>query len=360
MDRTSFWDRSWRAVDPERLAAAEALAQREDPLLRLLRRRGAVSVCDAGCGCGAFALRLAACGFRVSGFDIAEDAAALTRRLLTERGYDGVDFRAADIRSTGWADDSFDAAVARSVLDHLPLRDGLAAVQELLRIVRPGGCVLLTLDAADEEYETEPHEINRDGDWLYTAGKWRGMVFHPWSRAELDRLASDCGAEILPSHGGGYVVVLEKGAAPAAGPETLKLRDLRPSQFYISEKKLRDVEAWFNPGDLSSFEPIPVKLLDGEPVMTDGHTRAVAALRAGLDAVPLVWDEDELDWDMYRACVAACRERGVLSPSDLPARIIPEAEYGEKWDRWCDALHEKLERKRIPAERPLREEDSCC
>ena len=33
--------------------------------------------------------------------------------------------------------------------------------------------------------------------------------------------------------------------------------------------------------------------------MTDGHTRAVAAIKAGLDHVPLVWDKDELDWDKW-------------------------------------------------------------
>ena len=63
----------------------------------------------------------------------------------------------------------------------------------------------------------------------------------------------------------------------------LKLHDLQPSQFYISEKKLHDIREWFDPKDLSGFEPIPVKMLDGVPVMTDGHTRAVAALLCGLD-----------------------------------------------------------------------------
>ena len=126
-----------------------------------------------------------------------------------------------------------------------------------------------------------------------------------------------------------------------------KLKDLQPSQFYISEKKLRDVEIWLNPTDLSCFAPIPVKLLDGRPVMTDGHTRAVAALRAGLDSVPLVWDEDELPWDMYRACVAACRAQGIESPADLLPRIIPEAEYREKWDKWCDRMQAEVERNRI-------------
>ena len=74
----------------------------------------------------------------------------------------------------------------------------------------------------------------------------------------------------------------------------LTLKDLQPSQFYISERKLRGVNEWFRPEDLSNFEPIPVKMLDGIPVMTDGHTRAVAAVLAGLDKVPFVWDEDEL------------------------------------------------------------------
>ena len=94
----------------------------------------------------------------------------------------------------------------------------------------------------------------------------------------------------------------------------LNLKDLQPSQFYISEKKLRDIQAWLDPADLSGFEVIPVKLLDGVPVMTDGHTRAAAALLAGLDTVPLVWDTDELDWRMYRRCVEECRRRQVFSP----------------------------------------------
>lgn len=131
-----------------------------------------------------------------------------------------------------------------------------------------------------------------------------------------------------------------------------KLRDLQPSQFWISAKKLQDVETWFDAGDLSGFPPIPVKLLEDRPVMTDGHTRAVAALRAGLEAVPLIWDEDELDWEMYRICVDACRDRRVFSPVDLMERIVTESEYRENWDGWCDAMHAEVEARRA-AEKPI-------
>lgn len=136
-------------------------------------------------------------------------------------------------------------------------------------------------------------------------------------------------------------------SASAMAIQELTLKDLQPSQFYISEKKLHDIEVWLNPEDLSGFEPIPVKILDGVPVMTDGHTRAVAALRAGLTAVPLAADEDDLDWEMYRACVNACREQNIFSPADLLPRIIPEQEYQEKWDRWCDNLQAEIRRSRI-------------
>ena len=118
----------------------------------------------------------------------------------------------------------------------------------------------------------------------------------------------------------------------------IKLEEMQPSQFYISAKKLRNIERWFNPTDLTGFEPIPVKMLDGLPVMTDGHTRAVAAIRAGLDAVPCIWEEEELDWDMYRACVKACQEQNILSPADLLKRIVSEEDYKEKWDKWCDLM----------------------
>ena len=134
--------------------------------------------------------------------------------------------------------------------------------------------------------------------------------------------------------------------------DTMKLRDLQPSQFYISEEKLRRVELWFDPRDLSGFEPIPVKLLDGLPVMTDGHTRAVAALRAGLEALPLAWDEDDMDWDMYRACVKECLLRQVRSPADLLPRILPRAEYAEKWDRWCDLMQAQVVERREGKETP--------
>lgn len=139
---------------------------------------------------------------------------------------------------------------------------------------------------------------------------------------------------------------VEAGASETPTLERLTLSDLQPSQFYISEKKLQKVLTWFDPNDLSCFEPIPVKMLDGRPVMLDGHTRAVAALHAGLERVPLVWEPEEWDWEMYRRCVRECRLRDVCSPEDLVPRVISEQAYWEKWDAWCDRMQAEVEAER--------------
>ena len=120
------------------------------------------------------------------------------------------------------------------------------------------------------------------------------------------------------------------------------LKDLQPSQFYISQAKLSNIQAWFHKDDLSNFEPLPVKVLDGIPILTDGHTRAVVAILAGLESVPLVYEEDELDWNLYRYCVEQCKQREIHSPYDLVDRVISANEYEEKWIGWCDQINTKL------------------
>lgn len=206
----SFWDRSWKVVDTERITAyADRLQPDQLAVLSALKVRGAKKVCDAGCGCGVFSVALAAGGFLVSGFDISSDAVFLAQKMLKEHGYCSNNFRRADIRETGYENGEFDAVVALDVIDHMPIKDGMAAVEELLRITRPGGCVLLTLDKTDSEYESEPHKVSADGDYFFTAGKWAGMVFHPYSPDEIEKLTHDHTANISVLSESGYLVMLE-------------------------------------------------------------------------------------------------------------------------------------------------------
>lgn len=126
----------------------------------------------------------------------------------------------------------------------------------------------------------------------------------------------------------------------------IQIADIQPSQFYLSEEKIIRITSWFCPSDLSNFEPVPIKELNGRLIFTDGHTRAFVAHRAGLTKIPLVWDEDVLDDELYHLCVSACRSRGITRIADLKNRVLPKSEYLLRWNGWCDVLHEILELQR--------------
>ena len=207
-DRGSFWDASWRRLDPQRVRDYAGRPDGgPDPIIDFLRARGAVRVCDAGCGCGVYTRKLIGSGFDVTGFDLSAEAVRLAGSLLSEAGCRAKLLTASVLR-TPFPDAAFDAVVARDVLDHLPLREARQAICELRRITRPGGCVLLTLDALDADYAAQPHAVSTDGDLLFSGGKWDGMVFHPFTPEEILSLAPKGSVRIL-SDDGGYTVAIE-------------------------------------------------------------------------------------------------------------------------------------------------------
>ncbi|MFX0102703.1 MAG: hypothetical protein ACFFCS_24260 [Candidatus Hodarchaeota archaeon] len=121
-----------------------------------------------------------------------------------------------------------------------------------------------------------------------------------------------------------------------------RLQDLQPSQLYINSEKLKTVHEEFDPIAVETFPPIPVIKLDGKITMTDGHTRAFAAYQVGLEKVKVYWDEDELDLEMYAACVGWCKDEGITSVADLESRVIDSDAYNKLWIERCAKLEHEL------------------
>lgn len=207
----SFWDSSWESVDPNRIAEyIDTFDMSADNLIASLRQRGVQSVCDAGCGCGIYAAKLAANGFSVSGFDVSAHAVEIAQSIIQKAGY-SADLKTASILDTGYANNQFDCVLSRDVLDHISKADAIVALKELRRITQPGGIVLFTLDSLDEEYETETHIVNEDGDYVFTDGKWDGMVFHSYNREKVyEILPTDVVCEITDNHGELTVLLVKK------------------------------------------------------------------------------------------------------------------------------------------------------
>lgn len=85
---TDFWESSWQRIDEKRLMEYAERKEQADPILETLKSRKAQTVCDAGCGCGAYVRRLAQQGFTVKGFDVSGRAVEIAEDLLEKKRAD--------------------------------------------------------------------------------------------------------------------------------------------------------------------------------------------------------------------------------------------------------------------------------
>ena len=104
------------------------------------------TVLDVGCGFGAFHPALCAAGARVVALDYWSGMAREARQRASQGGL-AVEVVRADAQQLPLVDNSVDHALASHMLYHIPDRQG--ALEEIRRVVRPGGRVLLTTNAAD-------------------------------------------------------------------------------------------------------------------------------------------------------------------------------------------------------------------
>lgn len=101
-------------------------------------------VLDAGCGSGVFSLLAAARARHVRGIDGSAAMIALCRRAQADRAVDNISFDQAMLATLDDAGDaSFDVILSSSVLEYVP--DYLATLDNLARLLRPGGRLLLSM-----------------------------------------------------------------------------------------------------------------------------------------------------------------------------------------------------------------------
>lgn len=132
------------------------------------------------------------------------------------------------------------------------------------------------------------------------------------------------------------------------GIKNYPLLELGLSQIYLNENKIKAIEKWFNPDDMSAFQPLTVHDYgNGRYTLTDGHSRAYVAYKHGLSEVPIVYDNDdivagEMGQKLYRADIEWCDRFRIENISHLENRILTGGEYQRLWMGRCDRNYDLL------------------
>ena len=109
-----------------------------DLVIRMLAPGPGERVLDAGCGTGVFTTDIAAAGASVVGLDISRPMLQRAKDKMAGQHFAPVE---GDMRRLPFQDSSFDAAVSVTALEFIS--DGRSAVDELFRVTRPGGVVVV-------------------------------------------------------------------------------------------------------------------------------------------------------------------------------------------------------------------------
>ena len=119
----------------------------------------------------------------------------------------------------------------------------------------------------------------------------------------------------------------------------VKIKDLHPSQLYLSEKKLQEIQTLYQSVEKPSINPISVLAFGDRLLITDGHHRTYQALLLGQDTISAEFDKDGGD-EIYHLYAQACEERKISSVMDLKHHILAQDEYEAKWYNWCDGFNQ--------------------
>ena len=119
----------------------------------------------------------------------------------------------------------------------------------------------------------------------------------------------------------------------------VNIADLHPTQLYLSEKKLQDIQMLYQSAETIQVDPISILAFGNCLLITDGHHRAYQALLAGRDTISAEFDRDGGD-ELYALYAQACEERKIYFVWDLKHRILPQDEYEAKWYNWCDGFNQ--------------------
>lgn len=185
---------------------------------RLLGLDPGQSVLDVAAGTGRIAAYLASQGLHVTAVDLTRNMLRQAEQRATTGGLEHIRFVEANGRVLPFADGSFDAVMSIRFLHLFPATMYRPFVQEMWRVLRPGGTLLIQFDSAlaggivpllqepyrrlvrghKPRYYLSPHQLGQvfagiDGISLHgfsPVGGGRLRALHPGTAAKIERLVA--------------------------------------------------------------------------------------------------------------------------------------------------------------------------
>src|SRR6201999_3288318 len=126
-----------------------SLAETLDAVVELVPADGSARWAEFACGPGLIARAMAPRVGSVLGLDLTPAMIDKARAEAAAAGVENVSFELGDATALDVPDDSFDGAITRFSLHHIPAP--IRVLEEMRRVVKPGGLVVVADHVTDDE-----------------------------------------------------------------------------------------------------------------------------------------------------------------------------------------------------------------
>ena len=157
-----------------------------------------IKILEAGCGTGMYAAALSIRGFEVDAFDYNEEALQIAKEMMRKISREGraldVRFRKDNLLHMQYESNRYDIVFNQAVLEYFSKEDRVLALEEMQRVTKPGGWVVVIVQ----------HTAHPFGKFWRRIG-WKGYTDQPpvmeitpeilWenlNQAGLTDISTDC------------------------------------------------------------------------------------------------------------------------------------------------------------------------
>ena len=161
-------------------SAVHAAGADLDRIGALVRAMPGARVLDLGCGGGHVAFAAAEAGAAVTAYDLSAEMLAAVTAEAGRRRLDRIETRQGAAEALPFADAAFDVVATRYSAHHW--RDVPAALEEMRRVLKPGGLLIVCDIVAPEDPLLDTHlqavELLRDPSHVrdFRVSEWRAML----------------------------------------------------------------------------------------------------------------------------------------------------------------------------------------
>jgi ubiquinone/menaquinone biosynthesis C-methylase UbiE len=164
----------------------ESIHRELPDIAQRFKAHGVKRVLDHGSGSGRHTVYLAVQGFEVFGLDIAPTGLRNTIQRLADAGLTG-HVTLADMLQLPYEDAFFDAIISIRVIHHNRLAVIRETVEEMQRVLKPGGLVWVTVPVPKGHGSKHGREIE-PGTWVPRGGIEKGLPHHLFTEEGLRKL----------------------------------------------------------------------------------------------------------------------------------------------------------------------------